>query len=401
MSRRAALVLLALASGIAAVAWSLTRAPAPIPRLATDLHDMVLIGPATDDDAFWIDRFEVTEAQWEAFAARRPEVGRRALELLERRAPDYPIRFVTCDEAAAFAAAASKRLPSNEEWERAARGPGGGFFPWGDGYLPAANTHEAWSRRAFVGQGVTRVGTFPRGRSPDGVHDLVGNVWEWTRSGYREALHDPRLTVVPNYDADEDRLLHVQDLLRARLDHPLAPEIPPSFSDLVPQRAARGAANDPVVRDMLEESLGLVERRLALIREWKERNPEYLRVRVAEATGERHRIVRGGSFRTRVRGLGVDFEELERCETRSWDIGFRCVVAAAEIRRQERILPLIADLAYRDPVNVLLRVRPARSKLVAQGVDALPYLRRLRELCRLPWLCERVDAIIAAIGEDS
>jgi formylglycine-generating enzyme required for sulfatase activity len=71
------------------------------------------------------------------------------------------------------------RLPNEEEWEAAARGSAARNFAWGNEWNPhAANTG---SRRA----GPAPVGSHPEGRTPEGVHDLIGNVWEWTSSPYR------------------------------------------------------------------------------------------------------------------------------------------------------------------------------------------------------------------------
>ena len=96
----------------------------------------------------------------------------------------HPVVLVAQDEAAAYCAwwgrrlGGTGRLPSEAQWEKAARGEGGRIFPWGERYEPA-RLNDARS-----GPGTTTaVGSYPEGASPYGALDMAGNVFEWTRTG--------------------------------------------------------------------------------------------------------------------------------------------------------------------------------------------------------------------------
>jgi len=94
---------------------------------------------------------------------------------------DHPVVLVTWEDAMAYAAWAQKRLLTEAEWERAARGLEGRRYPWGNEFELRCCCN---SKEAGLG-GTSPVGHFsPDGDTPEGVVDMVGNVWEWTNSLY-------------------------------------------------------------------------------------------------------------------------------------------------------------------------------------------------------------------------
>jgi len=120
--------------------------------------------------------------------------------------PNRPVVGVSWYEALAFAnwlttqLEMSVRLPTEAEWEKAARGNDGRIYPWGDAWDPErANTQETG-----IGQ-TSPVGIYPAGASPYGCLDMSGNVWEWTRSlwGQRDARPDFEYPYDPS-DGRED-----------------------------------------------------------------------------------------------------------------------------------------------------------------------------------------------------
>lgn len=135
--------------------------------------------------AFLLDRTEVTnEAYYECVQAGvcRPHSPKSAetnkLGPDKRfRGPRQPISGVSHDDAQTYCAWKGKRLPTEAEWERAARGSDGRMYPWGD--------DKPTSEHAVFQTGVTHdVGTHPRGAGPFGHLDLAGNVWEWVADHY-------------------------------------------------------------------------------------------------------------------------------------------------------------------------------------------------------------------------
>jgi formylglycine-generating enzyme required for sulfatase activity len=137
-------------------------------------------------DAFWIDKLEVTNAMYfacvQAGACEPPDEFNsesREKYFNTDEFADYPVVYVTWEDANAYCAWAGKRLPTEAEWERAARGDDFRIFPWGDDR--ATTSFANFNRK--VGD-TTRVGSFPAGAGPFGTLDQAGNVWEWVSDFY-------------------------------------------------------------------------------------------------------------------------------------------------------------------------------------------------------------------------
>ena len=137
-------------------------------------------------DAFYIDQTEVTNAEYKRFV---DATGHRAPDhwtngQIPAGLENHPVVYVSWEDANAYAQWAGKRLPTEAEWEKAARGTDGRIYPWG-------NTWD--SAKCNSGDGgpgkTTPVGSYPAGASPYGALDLAGNVWEWCADWYGEGYY--------------------------------------------------------------------------------------------------------------------------------------------------------------------------------------------------------------------
>ena len=149
-------------------------------------------------DAFYMDSLEVTNGRYLEFVKatghRLPEHPRdKTLTLWQGPTvpaafKDHPVVNVDWHDAAAYCAWAGRRLPTEAEWERAARGTTGRRFPWGDAEptRTLANYLNQWRN----GAGLEPVGSHPQGASPEGVQDLQGNVWEWVADWYDPSYYE-------------------------------------------------------------------------------------------------------------------------------------------------------------------------------------------------------------------
>ena len=146
---------------------------------------------------FYIDRFEVTNHRYQKFLEdlpTHPEY-KIMIEKLGYYSPpkgwqktqfpedqgDHPVVWVSWFDAANFCQWANKRLPTEKEWERAARGTQGQAYPWGNAFeRDRANLPNKLGSKVAL----SKVGAFPKGANPEGVEDLIGNAWEWIDGDY-------------------------------------------------------------------------------------------------------------------------------------------------------------------------------------------------------------------------
>ncbi len=132
-------------------------------------------------NAFNMDKYEVTTARYAEFLRAR---GREKQEDWDQvdlsRHGNLPVVGIDWHDAEAYCEWAEKWLPTEAEWEKAARGTDGGTYPWGNESPSArlANYGKEWSDN-FYSDRLKSVDSYDAGKSPYGVHHMAGNAWEW------------------------------------------------------------------------------------------------------------------------------------------------------------------------------------------------------------------------------
>ncbi|MBN1147001.1 MAG: SUMF1/EgtB/PvdO family nonheme iron enzyme, partial [Anaerolineales bacterium] len=140
-------------------------------------------------DAFWIDLTEVTNGMYAlcvGAGACNPPLGSgsktRPIYYGDERFVNYPVIYVSWQDAEHYCRWAGRRLPSEAEWEKAARGVDGRVFPWAEALVASSRLANFNNQ---VGD-TTLVGMYPLGASPYGALDIAGNVAEWVADWYGE-----------------------------------------------------------------------------------------------------------------------------------------------------------------------------------------------------------------------
>jgi formylglycine-generating enzyme required for sulfatase activity len=146
--------------------------------------------------SFWIDKFEVSNIKYLEFVkatGHRPALDDSCETAkcdegnlwddtsFPERINNQPVTQVSWYDADAYCKWRGKRLPSEAEWEKAARGPGGNKYPWGNASPKNRATFQRKWRGVFT---LTDVDSYPNGISIYGIHNMAGNVWEWVDDWY-------------------------------------------------------------------------------------------------------------------------------------------------------------------------------------------------------------------------
>jgi formylglycine-generating enzyme required for sulfatase activity len=141
-------------------------------------------------DAFWIDLYEVTFKQYERFVsatrAPKPVIPVLQDDPAKLMAPEQPVVAVSWSQARDYCAWLGKRLPTEAEWEKAARGERAATWPWGNTFGPGLANGQG-DEDGF--RYTAPPGAFPKGRSPSGAYDMAGNVAEWVADWYDQKYY--------------------------------------------------------------------------------------------------------------------------------------------------------------------------------------------------------------------
>ncbi len=164
-------------------------------------------------DGYWMDQTTVTQGMFKRCIASGtcPDVvhdENQNARFSKSEFDNHPIVYVTWDQAKTYCERVGRRLPTEAEWEKAARGTDGRLYPWGD---TPPNGNQASFGMAF--SGTRPVGSYPDGISPYGVLDMIGNVRQWVFDIYSEYYYGDEFATI-NPQGPEETETQNQHVLR-------------------------------------------------------------------------------------------------------------------------------------------------------------------------------------------
>ncbi|MFH0801594.1 MAG: formylglycine-generating enzyme family protein [bacterium] len=152
-------------------------------------------------DAYYIGKYEVTNEQFARFVNETGYQPEGAWKLsYNSSTTDHPVGPVSWADAVAYCNWAALRLPTEAEWEKAARGQDGRTYPWGNKW-DASRCNNSVIRAS---SGKKPVGSFPSGASPYGCLDMAGNVWEWCHDWYSDTYYSSSPSKNPRGPGSEE-----------------------------------------------------------------------------------------------------------------------------------------------------------------------------------------------------
>ncbi len=163
------------------------------PSLKRELFANEVPQRKVDIDAFYIYKNEVTVAQYRVFCEKTNR--KMPTEPPWKWQDNHPMVNVSWKDACAYAEWAGVLLPTEAQWEKAARGTDGNTYPWGPTW-DCAKCSNPMGTSAPI-KGTSPVGSFPAGASPYGVMDMSGNAWEWCADWYGESYYKTAISKNP------------------------------------------------------------------------------------------------------------------------------------------------------------------------------------------------------------